>query len=102
MSTIRVKISVDSDELRKWAEWHVDRGHHGVAHVLYKALEGMESLSEQAVREAKAQAWEEGHDTCCAVYVRHCAYASDANPYATTLVNAPAEDDETPEIEETR
>ena len=31
------------------------------------------------IREAQAVAWDEGHDECCASYVRHCATA--ANPY---------------------
>ena len=46
MSTI--KIEIDVDELRHWAGKHADAGHHGVAHVLYKAAEGVESLTVQA------------------------------------------------------
>lgn len=53
--TIRVKVTVDTDELRRWADHHADRGHHGVAHVLYKAAQAGESLTEQALREARAE-----------------------------------------------
>jgi hypothetical protein len=53
--TIRVKVTVDTDELREWAGKHADAGHHGVAHVLYKAAEEGESLTEQALREARAE-----------------------------------------------
>jgi hypothetical protein len=53
---ITVTVAVDTDELRHWAEWHADRGHHGVAHVLFKAAKDGESLTEQAIREAKAGA----------------------------------------------
>jgi hypothetical protein len=51
--TIKVKIEIDVDELRHWADRHADAGHHGVAHALYKAAEGIESLTEQALREAR-------------------------------------------------
>lgn len=54
--TIRVTVEVDTDELRKWADHHADRGHHGVAHVLYKAAAEGESLSEQALAEARRDA----------------------------------------------
>lgn len=54
--TIHVKVTVDTDELREWAGKHADCGHHGVAHVLYKAARDVESLSEQATREAVAAA----------------------------------------------
>lgn len=54
--TIRVTVAVDTDELRTWADHHADRGHHGVAHVLYKAAIDGESLSEQAIREARSKA----------------------------------------------
>jgi hypothetical protein len=33
------------------------------------------------VAEREVQAWEVGHDECCGVYLRHCAYASERNPY---------------------
>ncbi len=49
---IHVTVEVDTDELRKWADHHADRGHHGVAHVLYKAAGDGESLTEQTIREA--------------------------------------------------
>ena len=55
MSTVKVKIEIDVDELRHWAGKHADAGHHGVAHVLYKAAEGVESLTEQALREAREE-----------------------------------------------
>lgn len=56
VTRLAVTVTVDTDDLRKWAEWHADRGHHGVAHVLYKAASEGESLSKQALREAKAAA----------------------------------------------
>lgn len=56
---ITVKVTVDTDELRKWADHHADRGNHGVAHVLYKAASDGESLGEQAIREAKVEALRE-------------------------------------------
>ena len=55
MSTVKVKVRVDVDELRHWAGKHADAGHAGVAHVLYKAAEGVESLTEQALREAREE-----------------------------------------------
>ncbi|QOH55239.1 hypothetical protein C6Y44_04075 [Rhodococcus rhodochrous] len=30
---------MDTDNLRKWAEWHADHGHHDVAHALYRSAE---------------------------------------------------------------
>lgn len=36
-------------------------------------------LDSPAMRALLAEAWEEGHDTCCAVYARHCSYA--VNPH---------------------
>lgn len=39
---IRVQVAVDTDDLRRWAAWHADRGHTGVAHVLYGAAERYE------------------------------------------------------------
>ena len=53
LGTVKVKIEIDVDELRHWAGKHADAGHAGVAHVLYKAAEGIESLTEQALREAR-------------------------------------------------
>ena len=53
--TIKVKVDVDVEELRHWAGKHADAGHAGVAHVLYKAAEGVESLTEQALREAREE-----------------------------------------------
>ena len=54
--TIAVKVTVNTDELREWAGKHADFGHHGVAHVLYKAASDGESLTDQAIREAVEQA----------------------------------------------
>lgn len=59
MTTIPVTIEINSDELRKWADKHADAGNHGVAHVLYQAAKGVDSVSEQAIREAKAEALRE-------------------------------------------
>ena len=53
--TIKVEVDVDVEELRHWAGKHADAGHAGVAHVLYKAAEGVESLTEQALREAREE-----------------------------------------------
>ena len=52
---LRVQVTVDTDELREWADRHADMGNHGVAHVLYQAAADGESLSEQAIREAVAE-----------------------------------------------
>lgn len=60
--TIRVQVAIDSAELREWAGKHADAGHHGVAHVLYQAAEQAESLTEQALREARAAALREAAD----------------------------------------
>lgn len=65
--TLRVTVTVDTDDLRKWAGWHADRGHHGVAHVLYKAASDGEALTAQALREAKADGWDEGVRAVAAV-----------------------------------
>lgn len=63
MQTIHVKVVVDTTELRVWADKLADAGIHGPAHVLYQAAAQGESLTEQAIREAKADAWDEGHRT---------------------------------------
>lgn len=55
MSTIPVTVTVDTGELREWAQRHADAGHHGVAHVLYQAAEGIESIPEQHDRELREQ-----------------------------------------------
>jgi hypothetical protein len=52
---IRVKVTVDTDELRDWANRHADAGNHGVAHALYKAAADGESLSDQAINEARTE-----------------------------------------------
>lgn len=63
---IHVTVTVDTDELREWADRHADMGHHGVAHVLYKAANDCESLTEQAIREAEKrgaiEAWRTAAD----------------------------------------
>lgn len=46
---MHVTVTVDTDELREWAGRHADAGHHGVAHVLYKAARDGESLTEQVI-----------------------------------------------------
>ena len=48
VKTVKVKIEIDVDELRHWAGKHADAGHAGVAHVLYKAAEGIESLTSRS------------------------------------------------------
>lgn len=53
---IPVTVNVDRDELREWAGKHADAGHHGVAHVLYQAANEVETITDQAIREAKAEA----------------------------------------------
>ena len=77
--TIKVKVDVDTGELRHWAGKHADAGHAGVAHVLYKAAEGVESLTEQALREAREERVPEPlpvvfhkgpHDTDAAMFAR--------------------------------
>jgi hypothetical protein len=37
------------------------------------------ALASKVLHALLAAAWDEGHDECCAVYVRHCAHAR--NPY---------------------
>lgn len=59
--TLTTTVMVDADELREWAGKHADAGHHGVAHVLFLAAEGVESVAEQHIREARAAGWDEGH-----------------------------------------
>jgi hypothetical protein len=56
LQTVTVTVAVDSAELREWAGRHADAGHHGVAHVLFKAAEGVESVTEQHDREVAAKA----------------------------------------------
>lgn len=56
MATHPVTVAVDVAELREWAGKHADAGHHGVAHVLFKAAEGIESVTEQHDREVAARA----------------------------------------------
>lgn len=41
--TIHIQVVVDLNDLRKWADWHVDHNHHGVAAVLYDAIERLKS-----------------------------------------------------------
>ena len=53
--SLPVKVTVSSEELREWAGRHADAGHHGVAHVLYKAAAGVETIVEQYERERVAQ-----------------------------------------------
>lgn len=60
--TMAVTVTVDTDELRHWAEKHADAGNHGVAHVLYKAASDGESLTEQAIRAAKVEALRDAAD----------------------------------------
>lgn len=44
--TIRLAVTVTDDELRKWAEWHADHNHHGVAAILYAALEKVDAVGD--------------------------------------------------------
>lgn len=53
--TLTTTVTVDADELREWAAKHADAGHHGVAHALFKAAEGIESVPEQHERELREQ-----------------------------------------------
>lgn len=76
--TITVKVTVDTDELREWAGRHADAGHHGVAHVLYKAAEDGEALTDQALREARQEAG--------AKALRDLADAIDSTGYGWTSV----------------
>lgn len=74
-----VTVAVDVDELREWAGRHADAGHHGVAHALYQAAAGVESITEQHDREARAEAWDEGAEAM----EQHWACGNDepSNPY---------------------
>ena len=42
-TTIHLHVEVDLDELRKWANWHCDHGHQGVAAVLFDAIKRFEA-----------------------------------------------------------
>lgn len=53
VETLRVMVTVDTDDLRRWAAKHADAGNHGVAHVLYTAASDGESLTAQAIAQAK-------------------------------------------------
>lgn len=44
-TTLRLQVAVDSDDLRTWADWHVDRNHDGVAAVLYSAADRVDIQS---------------------------------------------------------
>lgn len=59
---VPVAVTVDAADLREWAGRHADSGHHGVAHVLYQAAEGVESITEQHDREVAARALDEAAD----------------------------------------
>ncbi len=50
-----VQVTIDVDELRTWAQRHANAGNAGVAHVLLKAAEGIESVTEQHDREVREQ-----------------------------------------------
>ena len=77
--TIRATVTVDVDELREWAGRHAVAGHHGVAHVLYQAAAGVESITEQHDREVAERAWDEAHE-CDFVRDEDCR-AYHRNPY---------------------
>lgn len=55
-TTLSLKVVVDVDELRVWAERHADNGHQGVAHVLYEAIDRFETLGDLDRAEEYAQA----------------------------------------------
>ena len=76
---LRVEVTVDSDELREWAGKHADAGHHGVAHVLFQAAAGAESITEQHDREVKAAALREGADALG--HAPSCYPDPDRDPY---------------------
>ena len=59
---IPVQVEISTDELREWAGRHADAGHHGVAHVLYKAAEGIESITEQHDADIAAKALRDAAD----------------------------------------
>ncbi|MGN0126050.1 MAG: hypothetical protein ACI38R_22640 [Rhodococcus sp. (in: high G+C Gram-positive bacteria)] len=40
--TIHVQVLVDTNELKKWADWHAEHRHPGVAQVLYDASSNLE------------------------------------------------------------
>ncbi|WP_411815751.1 hypothetical protein [Gordonia sp. SND2] len=48
--TIKVQVGVSDEELRKWAEWHVEHNNHGVAAILYAALGQFDSIGDTLLR----------------------------------------------------
>ena len=78
-----VTVAVDVDELREWAGRHADAGHHGVAHALYQAANGVESITEQHDRETAASAWDEGYQQGRSDQADHSMYhqTHTANPH---------------------
>lgn len=56
MTAIHLTVTINSDDLRRWADWHADAGHHGVAHVLYQAANGAAGITAQHDAEVAAKA----------------------------------------------
>ena len=56
MTAIHLTVTINSDDLRRWADWHADAGHHGVAHVLYQAANEAAGITAQHDAEVAAKA----------------------------------------------
>lgn len=59
MTAIHLTVTINSDDLRRWADWHADAGHHGVAHVLYQAANDAAGITAQHDAEVAAKALRE-------------------------------------------
>lgn len=64
---IHLTVTIDSDDLRRWADWHADAGHHGVAHVLYQAANEAAGITAQHDAEVAAKALRDAADELEAV-----------------------------------
>lgn len=55
MKRLTVGVATDSDDLRKWADWHTDNGHVAVGNVLYHAANGVNAVAEEVTRAQAAR-----------------------------------------------
>lgn len=83
-NVIRVTVTVDTDELRRWADRLADAGAHGPAHVLYKAALDGESLTEQALRAARL----EERERVARAIEDHAANCGRTGPHHATFATA--------------
>lgn len=62
MTAIHLTVTINSDDLRRWADRHADAGHHGVAHVLYQAANEAAGITAQHDAEVAAKALRDAAD----------------------------------------